>query len=428
MGNSKSPFVRPSFLALPSLLLSSLLACTSPGGAADKKDAVPPPSALDLAACRQLALDQQPALKAYRASQAAAATKARALDDLRLAPLIAHDIPTRRKQSALGVQIAEARVAQAEQETLYAVTRNYLTVLYAKQQDALVDKALENLRDLRDTVKQIVDDGLRKDVTARDLDRIRVLVLLAEGKQEEAKAGSPRALAALREAIGLEPETPLVLADKNVPYPAPEVKRDQVLEAALSKRQELLQATLAAEVFCWEIKAQSSILGPTGRTFATAADLHADPVPQGSQNGEYRPGAVGIEMPTNLTGERSARVEQAQELHARAEAVVEKARKLVLLDAEDAFLRWQEWSRKAAKFREAADQAEKLSRSLLEDFKTAGTKVRLDDVIASGVLATQIRVEANEAHFRYLLVLAALERATGGGLQFDYGFGKKPKP
>jgi outer membrane protein TolC len=413
---------------LPSLLLSSLLACTSPGDAADKKDAVPPPLALDLAACRQLALEEQPALKAYRASQAAAATKARALDDLRLAPLIAHDIPTRRKQSALGVHIAEARVAQAEQETLYAVTRNYLTVLYAKQQDALVDKALENLRDLRDTVKQIVDDGLRKDVTARDLDRIKVLVLLAEGKQEEAKAGSPRALAALREAIGLEPDTPLVLADKNVPYPSPEVKRDQVLEAALSNRQELLQATLAAEVFCLEIKAQSSIHGPTGRTFATASDLHADPVPQGSANGEYRPGAVGIEMPTNLTGERSARVEQAQELHARAEAVVEKARKLVLLDAEDAFLRWQEWSRKAAKFREAADQAEKLSRSLLEDFKTAGTKVRLDDVIASGILATQIRVEANEAHFRYLLVLAALERATGGGLQFDYGFGKKPKP
>jgi outer membrane protein TolC len=428
MGNINSRTLGPKFLALPCLLLSSLLAWNSPGDAADKKDAPPALTALDLAACRQLALDQQPALKAYRASQAAAAAKARALDDLRLAPLVAHDIPIRRKQSALGVQIAEARVAQAEQETIYAVTRNYLTVLYARKQDALVEKALENLKDLKDTVKQIVDDGLRKDVTARDLDRINVLVLLAEGKQEEPKLGSLRALAALREAIGLETDAPLVLADKEVPYPRPEVRRDQVLELAVSKRPELLQAALAAEVFCWEVKAQGSIHGPTGRTFATGSDLHADPVPQGSHNGEYRPGAVGIEMPPNLVGEKSARVEQAQDFHERAEAVVEKTRKLVGLDAEDAFLRWQEWSRKAERFREGADQAEKLSRNLRDDFKTAGAKVRLDDVITSGVLAIQIRVEANEAQFRYLLALAALERATGGGLQFDYGFGKKPKP
>jgi outer membrane protein TolC len=403
-------------------LLSSLVAWTSPG------DAAAAPPALDLAACRQLALEQQPALKAYRASHAAAATGARALDDLRLAPLVAHDIPIRRKQSALGVQIAEARVAQAEQETLYAVTRNYLTYLYAKQQEALAAKALDNLQDLKDTIKTIIDDGLRKDVTARDRDRVDALILVAEGKQEEAKAGSERALAALREAIGLESDAPLALADKNVPYPHPEVKRDQVLELALSRRQELLQATLAAEVFCWEIKAQAAIHGPTGRTFASGSDLHADAVPQGSHNGDYRPGAVGVEMPANLAGEKSARVEHAQYLHERAEAVVEKTRKLISLDAVDAFLRWQEWSRKAAKFREAADKGEDLARNLKEDFKTLGTKVRLDDVITSGLLGTQIRVDANEAQFRYLLVLAALERATGGGLQFDYGFGKKPKP
>jgi len=428
MSNSHFRFLRPRFLALPFLLLSWPLAWTAPGDAADKKEAPPPPAALDLAACRQLALDQQPALKAYRASQAAAAVKARALDDLRLAPLVAHDIPIRRKQSALGVQIAEARIAQAEQETLYAVTRNYLTVLYARKQDALVDKALENLRDLKKTVEDIVKDGIRKDVTTRDLERINVLVLLAEGKQEEAKAGGPRALAALREAMGLETDAPLVLADKEVPYPRPVVKRDQVLESARSKRQELLQAALAAEVFCWEIKAQGLIHGPTGRTFATGSDLHADAVPQGSHNGEYRPGAVGVEMPVNLVGEKSARVEQAQDLHERAEAVVEKTRNLVGLDSEDAFLRWQEWSRKAAKFREGAEQAETLSRNLRKDFEEAGAKIRLDDVITSGILSVQIRVEANEAQFRYLLALAALERATGGGLQFDYGFGKKPKP
>jgi outer membrane protein TolC len=418
--------LRPGFLTLPCLAASTLLLAWVPGGnAADKK--APDVAPLNLAACRQLALQQQPTLKAYRASQAATATSGRGIEDLRLAQLVAHDIPFRRRQSALGLQIAEARVAHAEQETLYAVTRNYFAVLYARQQEALVEKTLENVKDLRDTVKQIVDDGLRKDVTARDLDRMNILIKVAEGKHEEAKAGELRALAALREAIGLETDAPLVLADKDVPYPRTDVKLDQVLELALSRRQELLQATLAMEVFCLEIKAQGKLHGFEARTFASASDLHAETMPQGSHDGEYRPGAVGVEMPGHLVGDKSTRVEVAENLHARSEAVAEKVRKLIGLDAEDCFHRWQEWSRKAIKFREAAEQAEKLSRNLRDDFKNT-TKIRLDDVITSGVMATQIRVEANEAQFRFLAVLADLERATGGGMQFDFGFGKKPAP
>jgi outer membrane protein TolC len=105
---------------------------------------------------------------------------------------------------------------------------------------------------------------------------------------------------------------------------------------------------------------------------------------------------------------------------------VEKTRNLIVLDAEDVFLRWQENGNKLARLREAADAAEKLARDLRDDFKTAGTKVKLDDVINAGILATQLRVEANETQHKYVLTLASLERVTGGGLKIDFGLGKAP--
>jgi outer membrane protein TolC len=380
-----------------------------------------PAAPLDLAACRALALERQPAIAANRASLNAAQLKARALEDLRLAGLVEHDIPIRRQQACIGVQIAQARLSQSEQETLYAVTRTYLSYLYARQQQELLEKALGNLKDLKETVKQIVEDGLRKDVTSRDLDRINVYYLLAEGRMEEATNGGQRARAALKEAMGLGPQAVLELPSKAMPYPQMKVAREPVLDLALTRRAELIQATLAEEVFALEIKAQAATHSASAKTFASASDLHATPVPQGSQNNEYRPGAIAPEMPTILPGNKEARVQQAAAYDERARAVVEKTRNLIGLEAEDAFLRWQEAARKTARLREAADNAEKLARNLRDDFKMQGTKVRLDDVINGGILAAQLRVQANEALRDLVLGLAALERVTAGGILADFG-------
>jgi outer membrane protein TolC len=412
------------FPRLP-LLLGFVLLATPLIRAADPKPKPAPPP-LDLDACRQIGLEKQPALTAYRASADAAVLKAKALDDLCLAPLVAHDIPIRRQQSALGIRIAQARVTQAERETLAAVTRTYFMALYARQQDELTENALTNLKELRETVEEIVKDGLRKDITTRDVDRINVFVLVVQGRGEEAKAGRQRALAALREAMGVGPDFPLQLARKELPSPRLELKRDQVVELALSQRPELAQAAMASEICALEVEAQGKIRGPTAHTFASGGDVHADPIPQGIMNGEYRPGAVGLEMPIMLGGHQSARVEVAKLLEVRSQAVVEKAHNLIALEAEDAFLRWQETSNKLAKISEAADAAEKLARTLRDDFKTAGTKVRLDDVITAGIVATTLRADANETLHRYALLLATLERVTAGALKIDYGPVKAP--
>src|SRR5260370_33010467 len=97
-----------------------------------------------------------------------------------------------------------------------------------------------------------------------------------------------------------------------------------------------------------------------------------------------------------LIGNKSTRVEQARALEARSQAVAEKTRNLIRLDAEDVFYRWRETSNKLPKVREAADAAEKLGRDLREDFKTAGAKVKLDEVIIAGIIAAPMRAEGNE--------------------------------
>jgi hypothetical protein len=383
--------------------------------------AVAPATALDLRACRQLAMEHQPALAAARARLSSAVARSEAVDHLRLAALLSRDIPVRRKQAALGVQAGQAALAHAEADTLHAVTYSYLSVLYARQQLAVADEALASLKSLREAIKQAVDDGTRKDVTSRQVDQIDVYILVAKSRREEAVEGQDRALSALREAMGVCADFPLVLADTNLPELKPAVEREQIVASALARRGEVAQAALAAEVTCLEIEAQqANCFKLKAETFAAGSDIHVDVLPAGVHDEVYKPGAIGPEMPTLLAGHKSDRVEQARTYSARADAVADKTRGLIVLEAEQAYLRWLEANRKTPPAREAAAAAEKLSKGLREKFDPRVPKVTPDELINAGVLASQLRLQANQAAFHELLGLAALERVTGGG--FCAGF------
>src|SRR5262249_43434868 len=103
--------------------------------------------ALTLGQCIQIALEKQPALAAYRASLAAAEVSRHALDNIKVPEFVEHDLCYRRQQAALGVIIAHAKVAQEEHEIIYAVTRTYLSTLYARQVLNVLNDALISLRD-----------------------------------------------------------------------------------------------------------------------------------------------------------------------------------------------------------------------------------------------------------------------------------------
>jgi outer membrane protein TolC len=145
-------------------------------------------------------------------------------------------------------------------------------------------------------------------------------------------------------------------------------------------------------------------------------DIHAKPIPQGISNGEYRPGALGVEMPVGFAGPRSYRIERAQDLSARAAAVVDKTRNLIALEAEDTYLKWEEAVRKVRQSREAAEAGTRLAKNTREDFR-GEQRVKIDEVLTNEVIAGQAQAASNEALYQHALALAALERVTGGGFQ-----------
>jgi outer membrane protein TolC len=374
----------------------------------------PAPVTLSLADCLHNALDHQPRLAAARASLAAAEDGCRALDNLVLAAVIDREIPIRRRQASLGVAAAAAWVDEVEHETAAAVTRAYFTVVYAREQEAIAKGLVDRLAAIKKAAEDQLKGGAR-DVTKNDVDRAAVYGRLAEAKRVQANFGVQRALASLREAIGLDCGTVLEIGPGRLPEMAATLCREDVIAAALARRGEMIRAGVFVDVTCLEVEAQSSCLHKKKETFAAGSDIHATPIPPEIPGTELlpRPGAIPPEMPTLLIGSRNERMKHALSLNARARAVLDVVHNLLVLEAEDALLRWQEVSTQLPEARQAALDADALAKSLNDAF-TAQGKVKVEDMTNARVLAAQARAQYNEYLYKGLQALIDLERITSG--------------
>ncbi|HYV39701.1 MAG TPA: TolC family protein [Gemmataceae bacterium] len=366
--------------------------------------------------CVLIGLGSQPAIAAQRASLASAEAQRQALDHMVLASLVSHELGFRKRQACLGVTISQAGVDIAEWETIYAVTRCYYSVIYARQQEVLARGLMEKLELSRKSAQALVKKADPDNpVTQVDVDKLTVNLELLELRLIEASTGVNRATAALKEAMGLRYDTPLALPLVTLPSTSDIVDRDVVIQMAMSRRGELLQATLASQLTELEICAQNSgcCLLPFRKTFAAASDIHAKPIPQGTSNGTYRPSAIGIEMPSTLVGNKSDRVARAMELNTRAGSVVEKTQNLIALEVEDAFYKWQAATGQVKTLRESAAKSAKLAALISGRFESG--KVSGEDYLRARTLEDQTQAQLNEAIYHQILALAALERVTAGG-------------
>ena len=286
---------------------------------------------------------------------------------------------------------------------------------YAATQRKVAKDAIAALTDLNQRVKEAVKIGAR-DVTKDDEEKVAVRLLRAQARLEETTQGEQRALSALREAMGLGPDCAFYLADTLLPDAGPAVDLHAIVSLALERRGELIQAVNAAQVTGYEVDAQAShLLSPSVRTFAANSDVHSQAVPSGMYEENYRPGAVAPEMPTQISGSRSGRVEQARAYSARAEALADKTRGLIALEAEQAYYRWQEAANREKRYRAAADRAEKQAAAVRMRIRTGFKAGSIDNVLYFQQLSSEMRVEANQARYQKLIALAALERVTAGG-------------
>jgi outer membrane protein TolC len=411
-------------LAAPTLLIACGAAAADgpPEAAPPPRVAAPAPVVVaDVRTARQIAVERQPAVAAARASLAAAEARCESLERLRVPTLLARDLPTRRHQAALGVDAARAALQQAEADAAYAATYAWLAVQYAREQQATAADAKERLGKLRTAVEERIKDRKRRDIRAEHRDLLDSVVRLIEGRTSEAQLGEERALAALREALGLGPGCVVVVPARRLPLPPAPPDRDTVVHLALARRGEAAQAAVAAAVSHLEIDAQRATCLPTARTFAAGSDIHATPVPPADKGPNYKPGGVPPEMPTTMNGPRSGRVDQAAAYADRADAVAEKTRNLIALEAEEAWLRAREqaalYDRLGAAYRSGQKYADDLQ---LKFDEPVGTYPSVEDLLGVGQAVARYQTESREAHFRYLVNLAVLERATGGALCIDF--------
>jgi outer membrane protein TolC len=412
--------------------LLPLLLCLAPPGRADKlpepSSAAPANPPLTVQACRQIALTNQPTLAATQAALKAALDRVHALDSLRVPNCLARDLPIRRKQAALGVTIAQAGIVQAEAETFHGISVGYLGALYAAQQLRLTDDPEHGIRrrlkDLQTLVNELVNRKERRDVTLPEhRNLVRSFLETLDGRVQEAEQGKLRALAALREAMGVGPDFVLALPDRDLPCPRVKPELKELVALALARRGEMIQSAAFAEVVCLEIDAQATSCRPNMRTFASGSDIHAKPIPSGDVGGvDFRPSIVGPDMPPTLTGSREARVQQAHDYCQRAQALTAKTRNLIVLEVEDLYRRWVDKSEKAAHLEKAYREAQKFSEKMKQSFnkEERGSYPNVDEVLNAGLIATRLQLEWKEAHFQALLALAALERATAGGFVVDF--------
>jgi len=379
---------------------------------------------LTLVDCVRVGLERQPALAAQRASVAAAETQRAALDKMICAALFSPEMGYRKQQAGLGVTIAVAGLETAEWETIYAITRCYYTVVYARKQESVARGLLEKLELARKNAQALVKKGDPDTlVTQVDVDKLAVNIDLLQLRFIEASTGVARATAALREAMGLRHNARLPLLLEDFPATGAKLDREALIQQALSRRGEMVQVYSAACVAELEVRAQNTgCFLPFKMTFASGSDVHSRPIPQGTSDGTYRPSAIGLEMPATLVGRKADRVARAQDFSSRAGSVVEKTQGLIALETEDAFHKWQAAAAQVKTTRESAPKSAKLAELISGRFDNG--KVSGEDYLRARTLEEQTQSQLNEALFHHALALAALERVTAGG--FTPSFRRSP--
>lgn len=394
------------------LIFVALLWTTLPAPAQSPLPPVPD-RPLRLADCLALSEGRQPSLIATRCRLAAAYSGLASLEEMRGGPL-RRDLPIRRQQAQLGIAAAQADLARIQVENRYVVTRAYLSVLYSRAQRKVIDELIDDLDYLRQRVQAGVEKKERPEWTTATVDLITLYLHRAEARRAEANRGLALSLAALRESLDLGPEVCLNVADEPIPQPAVSVCREEIIAAAVARRGEAIQANLAVEVGDLEIQAQAKHRHERPvNTFAAVSDLHARNVPQPSYGEEFRPGGIPLAMPHVLVGPTARRVETAQNFNGQIAAIAHKTRNLLILEAEEAYQLWQEWSQKVHVLRAAQKVGVRLGSELHEEFRGPIKRV-LETALPQSLLAAQARTDFNEALFRQAISLAALERVTGG--------------
>jgi outer membrane protein TolC len=379
---------------------------------------------MTLGECIAVAIERQPSLKAVKESTAATEAGYRALTNFgTVGTIISPDLEIRKQQAKRGLMATSAEYQKLHNEVVQDVIRLYYTAVYARQQQQLAVNVVLRLKYLVD----VGDDFLKNTKDPKDLEGFTTLKLrimqngLLEARKLLASAilGRQKALAGLREVMGVDGRTfPFRIQDEELPVMKQNVAlgKDRVVELALERRPELVLASAGVDAFRLEVYAQGRI--PFKRvvpTLASGADIHAKEIPHPTRSAtDYKPGGILPEMPTQLVGSKYDRVCRAMAFAQRAEAVYEKARNLIIVEAESTFFDFKLASEKLSYAKEQFELSKDIQQRARDAQDTMKAK---DQLVQAEVVAARAQSDYIQAVNDYLMALAALERVTAGGIR-----------
>ena len=99
----------------------------------------------------------------------------------------------------------------------------------------------------------------------------------------------------------------------------------------------------------------------------------------------------------------------------RADAVYEKLRNLMILEAENTFFSFEESAKKVVAGKEGFTASKSLMRLVQEQFDNP--KAAKEQLLLGYAQAAKAQARYVEAVYGYLLAMAALERVTAGGVK-----------
>src|SRR4029079_1619448 len=109
----------------------------------------------------------------------------------------------------------------------------------------------------------------------------------AKALQLTARTGKSLALAALKEAMGVDPSFDFEPKDVELPLMKGNTTLEQVVDLAMTRRPELAMAAGGVDAFRLEVEAQKKYrFRRQVETFASGADLHAMVIPNAHRNGD----------------------------------------------------------------------------------------------------------------------------------------------
>lgn len=400
-----------------------------PGKVEDKKEEKaplswkawrPPGRPITLGECLDIARTRQPAILAAQHSLAASERGYLALMGFhRALDYFSPDLPFRRQQAVRGLAAMTATVQKAIQESVYDTTRVYYEYVRASQQELTATDIIDQMETFYKLAKELVEAG----VDPRKLNKftlygIEEVIEKVKQLREKASYGRRLAVAALAQAMGLEPGEQVYPADSRLPVMGGQVTEEQVVQFALAARPELVQVAVLVDVSRLEVCAQAAVNRRHSlHTFASGTDLHSQMLPAAIRNGDYRPGAVPPEMPPTLVGKREDRVARAAIYSERMDEVYRATVNLVRLEAVNAYLNWKATSER---LEEASKRFERGKKLADESSTAAATKQDPELRVRNEALAGEAQAAYVEAVYEHLKALLTLERVTAG--QVKAGF------